>query len=509
MKFFQSISFRVTLWYLAILSIMLVSLGWGIHVTLSNRLYQKLDLSLSDRAEHLKGFRDVLSIIASGTFEDQAGESITFYFLENDRLHNIAPKGNFFPVSKEIIERVLSGETLFEDVHIPQKGSFRVFISPFIPANPVIMPDQAGGIRQQPGYEQWLRDGGFVPAPPGDDKPNITQSPNQEKGFNRRVEIESAALVIALPSEDIESVLGHLCNILIIAIPLTLLLAGGGGIFLAHRALNPVKKISDTARRIEESDLSRRIDVGTKDELGFLSETLNQMIDRLDKAFNRQKEFTSDASHELRGPLSVIQAEASLSLRKSREPWEYRKTLEVIISETERMGLLTSQLLELARMDAKKSQFVFESIDLNEFLHEICEDMAILCKNKKLELRTDLVKQVQIAGDRKSLRRVFFNILDNAIKYTANGGSVRVVLDEKNRMAEVSITDTGIGIPDDSLPHIFERFYRVDKARSRSDGGSGLGLSISKDIIDVHKGRIDVISQMGKGCRFIIAIPKI
>ena len=508
MKFFQSISFRVTLWYLTILSVMLVSLGCGIHMTLSHRLYHKLDLTLRERVEHLYGFRDVLSIIAGGTFEDQVGEYITFYYYQGDRLQNIAPKSNFFPVPREVIDRALSGETLFEFVDIPEKGLFRVLVSSFKPDNPVFLPDKSEEIIQKSDYEQWLRDEGFIPDPYRG-SPAIPQSPEQGEGYNRGIEIKSAALVIARPTKDIETVLRQLFYILAIAIPLTLLLAGGGGIFLARRALNPVKKISDTARQIEENDLSRRIDVRTKDELGFLSETLNQMIERLENAFNRQKEFTSDASHELRGPLAVIQAEASLSLRKAREPREYRKTLEVIISEAERMAFLTSQLLELARMDANKGAYVFESIDFKIFLQEICSDIAILCKKKSLELQTHLVRQVQIKGDQKILRRMFFNILNNAIKYTEQGGTIRIALEEKNGMAEVSISDTGIGIPSDSLPYIFERFYRVDKARSRREGGSGLGLSICKHIIDVHKGRIDVNSQTGKGSVFIVKIPTI
>ena len=203
----------------------------------------------------------------------------------------------------------------------------------------------------------------------------------------------------------------------------------------------------------------------------------------------------------------MIQAEVSLSLRKTREPREYRKTLEVITSEAERMAFLTNQLLELARMDADKGAYEFETINLKEFLQEICSDIAILCKEKRLELQTHLVRQVQIKGDRKSLQRMFFNILNNAIKYTEKGGKIRIALKEKKRMVEVSISDTGVGIPKDSLPYIFERFYRVDKARSHREGGSGLGLSICKHIIDIHKGQINVNSQIGKGSTFIIKIP--
>lgn len=483
MKFFQSISFRVTLWYLAILSVMLMFLGCSIYLTLSNRLYHNLDLSIKERAGQIHGFRDVMSIIADGTFEDQAGEYITFYYYTDDRLDHIAPKDDLFPMKRDVIDRALSGETLFENIDIPEKGLFRVFISPYTPDNPFVRPNQFRGNR-----------------PP---------LPDSKKKYDHIREINSAALVVARPTKDIESVLRQLFHILVTAIPLTLLLAGGGGIFLAHRALKPVKKISDTARRIKENDLSRRIDVGTKDELGFLAETLNQMIERLENAFKRQKEFTSDASHELRGPLAVIQAEASLSLRKVREPREYRKTLEVITNEAERMALLTNQLLELARMDVDKGAYGFESINLTEFLQVIYSDIAILCEEKRLEIKTHLVKQVHIKGDPKSLQRMFFNILNNAIKYTEKGGIIRIALEEKNCMAKVSISDTGIGIPNESLPYIFKRFYRVDKARSRSEGGNGLGLSICKHIIDIHNGRIDVRSQMAKGSTFIIKIPTI
>jgi HAMP domain-containing protein len=288
MKFLYSITFRVTLWYLAILSIMLVLLGCGIYVTLSNRLYHNLDLSLRERSEHIGEFRDVLSIIAGGTFEDQTGEYITFYYYADERLHHIAPRGNIFPVTEKLIDHALSGKKLFENIDIPEKGLFRVLISPFTPNNPVIIPDQFRGRRQQPDRERW-RDGGFNPPPRRDDRPNRPPPPDHEKRYERRMEIKSAVLVIARPTKDIEIVLSQLLRIIVIAIPLTLFLAGGGGIFLAHRALRPVKYISDTARQIEEKDLSRRIDVRTKDELGFLAETLNQMIERLENAFKRQK----------------------------------------------------------------------------------------------------------------------------------------------------------------------------------------------------------------------------
>jgi len=277
--------------------------------------------------------------------------------------------------------------------------------------------------------------------------------------------------------------------------------------FLARRAFKPVDQIAKTAREIEEKDLSRRIDVQTKDELGRLAATLNQMIDRLEKAFKRQKEFTGDASHELRAPLAVIQAEVTLSLQKDRGKQAYQKSLEIVSQEADHMGVIINQLLTLARADSGKEQLQFTKINLAKFLQDLCTDIEILCQEKGLTLQLDYFENLFINGDSRSLRNLVDNLLTNAIRYTATGGMISVALLRKKNMAVISIADTGIGIPSDELPFIFERFYRVDKARSREDGGSGLGLAICKHIVNTHGGSIEVESQIQKGSTFHVKLP--
>ena len=323
----------------------------------------------------------------------------------------------------------------------------------------------------------------------------------------QEVEIHSAALVVARPTKDVEGALDHLLKILLTAIPLTIMISGAGGVFLARKAFNPVEQITKTAQEIGEQDLSQRIKVSTKDELGRLSTTLNHMIDRIERAFKRQKEFTGDASHELRAPLAVIRAEATLTLEKERDAEAYRRSLEVIAQESDKMSVVINQLLTLARADTGKEQLAFKIIDMAEFLGDVCDDIAILCREKELTLQLSSFDKVSVHGDKRSLRSLMVNLLGNAIRYTPIGGTISVGLRREGQLAVVTIRDTGIGIPPEDLPYIFKRFYRVDKARSRNVGGSGLGLSICKQIIDIHKGKIEVESSMKKGSTFYVKIP--
>ncbi|MCP4116969.1 MAG: HAMP domain-containing histidine kinase [Desulfobacteraceae bacterium] len=504
MNFLHTIRFRFTLWYLAILSVLLIGLGCGIYFTLSNVLRNNLDHSLLKRAEQLSEYKDIISIVAGGTFEGAQGEFISFYFYSEERLRHISYRSAKAVVNRKLIESAFSGKSSFTNVGMPNLGLFRIYITPFTPDNPEIRPDRFGRQEERPPRNQWNED-----RPPG--KPRHGRRPERDRGPkpppDKRIVIHKAALVIARPAGYIGDTLQRLLHILFAAVPLTLAFSGAGGLFLARRAFKPVEDIANTANRIGESDLSHRIDVETKDELGNLAATLNRMIARLERAFERQKEFTGDASHELRAPLSIIQAEATLALRKERPPGEYRKALEVISSEADHMASLTNQLLELARADSGKEKYMFETLELAEFMKEVCSDMAILCQEKGLVLKLDLPEQSWISGDQKSLRRLMYNILNNAIRYTDHDGTIGVVLQKKHDAVMISVSDTGIGITEDQLTFIYERFYRADKARSRSEGGSGLGLAICKHIVDRHGGRIDVESRLGRGSTFSIQFP--
>jgi signal transduction histidine kinase len=231
------------------------------------------------------------------------------------------------------------------------------------------------------------------------------------------------------------------------------------------------------------------------------------MIERLEKAFKRQKQFTGDASHELRAPLAIIEAESTLTLQKKRSAAEYRRSLETITQEAKRMSMVIEQLLTLARADAGEEQVSFEPVDLSALLANLGSDVAILCRDKGLDFQLDLKEGLVVSGDPVRLRVMFLNLLDNAIRYTPSGGTISLSLFSEGKLAGVTVSDTGVGIPPEDLPHVFERFYRVDKARSRAEGGSGLGLAIARHIAEIHGGKIEAQSQIGAGSTLRVWLP--
>ncbi len=537
MNFIHSIKFRFTLWYLVILTILLFFLTGGVYGTLSQSLYQNFDQSLRKRAEQLTGFRDIISIIAGGTFEEELGEVVSFYYYEKDQLQQITQHKINTDMPTSLIDKAFAGMTSFTTIKTVQKNNLRVIITPFTPINPRVRPKSPPRYSEQDGIDSRRRSfdrdmENNLPPPnssPIQDRPPRRRTPPSQQdepdlspawkmGNDRRppppleihiADIGKAVLIIARPISDIEIALDRLFHILCLAVPLTIVLAGGGGVFLARRVFRPVEKIVETAKKIEESDLSRRINVTSKDELGRLAATLNQMIARLENAFVRQKEFTSDASHELRAPLTVIQAESTLALQKPRDSKEYRNSLEMIAQESEHMAGIINQLLTLARADAGKDHQEFEKINLAGFVKDLCTDVRAVCQEKHLTLQQDRIDEASVMGDSRSLRNLFHNILENAMKYTPKGGIITVTIRQEGARVVVSIKDTGIGISADERSLIFERFYRIDKARARSVGGSGLGLAICRHIIEVHGGSITVESQPNKGSTFHTTLPAI
>jgi len=300
---------------------------------------------------------------------------------------------------------------------------------------------------------------------------------------------------------------------------LILLFAFGGGYWLADRAMQPVQAIVRTARRIGESDLSQRLNLHRRDELGELADTFDQMLDRLQAAFERQRQFTADASHELRSPLAIIELEANRALERPRTLKEYEKALRLIQSENEWMGRLVNELLLLARMDAGQTAMQLDKLDLSEVVVDVTERLSALAQVNGVVLKTGALVECFVQADRIYLAQLINNLVENAIKYTHRQDAL-VQVETANQALDgqawslVSVSDNGQGIPEDQLPYIFNRFYRLDKARTRQPdeeqawlSGSGLGLAIAKSIAQAYGGRIEVTSQAGEGATFTVWLP--
>jgi two-component system, OmpR family, sensor kinase len=281
----------------------------------------------------------------------------------------------------------------------------------------------------------------------------------------------------------------------------------GGGWQLASRALRPVEDISATARRISAGNLAERISVTeTDNELGHLARVLNSTFARLDAAFAQQKQFTADASHELRTPLAVLISEAQTALARERTAGEYRETVEACLETAQQMRRLTESLLDLARLDSSEEAVPHEPIDLTDIARRCADRLAPLAQQREITIVSDL-QPAEPWGDPDRLAQVITNLLTNAIHYNNPKGEVRVSTRTEHGFAVLQVSDTGIGISAEDLPHVFERFYRADKSRSRAEGRSGLGLAICHAIVDAHGGVIQVNSELHVGTTFIVQLP--
>ncbi len=299
-----------------------------------------------------------------------------------------------------------------------------------------------------------------------------------------------------------------------IAIPLALLLGSFGGLLLANQALSPVDRITSVAEQIAKGDLAERVPMpahasAKMDEIGRLAATFNHMISRLQAAFERQKQFTSDASHELRTPLAVMRGDMEIALRRERSPEEYQRVLGSNLEEIVRLTRLIEDLLMLARADSGRVELRCEPVDLNKLCQQMIDYISPLAEQRQQVLNYNSTEaDVFINADLQRIKQMLLNLLDNAIKYTEPGGNITLSLKAENNRAVITVADTGRGIPSEDLPHIFERFFRRSaKTSDRSAAGFGLGLSIVKWIVDSHGGQIETESQQGQGTTFVVKFP--
>ncbi len=314
-------------------------------------------------------------------------------------------------------------------------------------------------------------------------------------------------LAITQPVSEVNTTLAVFKRSLLFVIPITAVLAAGFGFFLIWRMLKPVNAITRIANEIEKKDLSRRIEVQNNDELGRLAMTLNQTFGRLEQAFQLERQFTSDASHELRTPLSIMQSEATLALKKDRSKEEYQKSIVSISQEITHMTSVINKLLFLSRIDGGKDKLNLTSVNLSELLLDLASNVEALCEEKSLHFNCEIDEYIYVEGDKVKLRELFLNLIDNAIKFTQSGGKISLSVAKNENQAVITVSDTGIGIGEGHLPHIFKRFYRIDKTSSTENSSSGLGLAICKHIAEMHKGKIQVKSVLRQGSAFTVTLP--
>lgn len=319
-----------------------------------------------------------------------------------------------------------------------------------------------------------------------------------------------ATVLLAMPTEAITAPLDHLVNILVWMAPIVVLIGAVGGGILAKKSFVKINQVVETARRITADRLYDRIpEHPASDEIGKIVSTFNDMISRLEISFREIKQFSEDASHELRTPLSVLRTQLETALESRTSQSELKKTIAHCLDETLRMSSIIESLLLITKDGSGRDHVVRETVDMKRLVLQTYDESVILASQRAITVTLTSLEEMTVAGDEQRLRQMLLNLIDNAIKYNREHGKIRISLRKEAGNARVDVVDTGIGIPEAEIPRIFDRFYRVDRARTREMGGAGLGLSIAKWIVEAHRGSISVKSRMNQGSEFSVFLPLI
>jgi heavy metal sensor kinase len=458
----RSFRTRLAVWYFAIIATSLSVFGIGSWFAIQAGLYHSIDDSLSDRIQGIKQFMSLqISELSINEIRDE--------FREHSIL---GPGGDLFQVCDE------RGAWLYRSQPLENNQ---------VPIRP---PSQLGNetVRED------IR---------------VAQTPLRMASQRIVVNGRPYTVQVAAPIGEIIESLERFRWTLAIFIPIVLLASSAGGYLVSRRALKPVDEISTSARSISIHNLSERLLVPeTGDELQRLSETLNEMLARLNNAVLRITQFTADASHELRAPVALIRTTAELTLGRRRDPDEYEGAMRDVLVEAERTTHLLDSLLTLARGDSGVDTFDLIPTDVGEAVREAIEESQTFAAGKNIGIEYRIpVAGVEIDGDSHAMRRLFVILIDNAVKYTSPGGNVQITVARTGDRVEAAVADTGIGIAKEDQAQIFDRFWRADKVRSRAAGGAGLGLSIARWIVDQHHGEISVESEPARGSTFRVSFP--
>lgn len=455
---FSSIRLKIILFYLAVLLILLSALGVFLSLSLHKVVHNAIDSELRSRAE------DLALLISN-----EAGETEANFSKEVMGEYNLPKSKSYFQI------RRLDGTTLEKSASLKKRQ----------------LPFSEKTI--QTGFQTFLLNGSptrlinFHVAR----KPNIIYKGEPE---------DQLTIQCAKDINDRIELLEEFNFILSLSIFSILAISAFGGFFIAHKALIPVKEISKTIDRISESNLSERITVeNIPAELKQLALSFNRTFNRLERSFIRQRQFAADASHELRTPLSVIKSQCEITLRREREAGEYQKALKDIEQAAALMSEIIRKLLAIARLGADKEVLKIETIRLDEIVRESVKLLTPVAEQRGIMIKNSFSSPVSFPGDRALLVELFANLIENAIKYNVLQGQITLSCRQEWPWFVCEIIDTGIGIPGEDLERIFDRFYRIDKSRSKKIGGSGLGLSICNEIVKRHGGRIEIKSRLGSG----------
>src|SRR5436305_10230873 len=458
----RSIGFRLAAWYFVVFACGVAIFSIAAWFAMRASLYHAIDEALEDRVRGVQSFME--RQIASLSVPEIRDE-----FREHSVL---GPGGDLFQVCDA------DGQWLYRSVPLETNNV------------PIPLPASLG----TPRYD------------------TVPVQTHVLRFYSQRISVNGKSYAVqvgALMNEAFEA-LEWFRIMLLFAAPLLLIAASAGGYWISKRALAPVDEISHAAQQISIENLTERLRVPqTGDQLQRLSETLNAMLSRLEASVRRITQFTADASHELRAPVSLIRTTAEVAvLKRDRPAQEYLEALDDILEEAERTSQVVDSLMLLARTDSGKETLDCVPVDACSIVRSAAEQGERLARNQGVEFAMDLpANPVLIQADADALRRALLILMDNAAKYTPRGGSVRVGLATRDGFAAASVADTGIGIDPGDIPRIFDRFWRADRARSREQGGAGLGLSIAKWIVDMHGGSISAESEPGKGSVFTIRVP--
>ncbi|MCX5725296.1 MAG: heavy metal sensor histidine kinase [Nitrospirae bacterium] len=458
---------RLTLWYGTALALILIIFSTVLYVMTARSLRDAVDQSLEEtaaaavRALEERGF---LPLVDEGELMSQFPE-----LARIDKFFQIfSPSGTItirspnvkqheMPLSRQALEVAYSGRTLFESAKYPKEPPLRLISVPIVYRGSLLYIIQVG-----------------------------------------------------TTMDSVEHTLNRLLLVLLVSMPVALAVSLAGGWFMAGRALRPVDAITLAAQRIAEGDLTQRLTApASVDEIGRLTNTFNDMIDRLETSFRQIRQFSSDASHELRTPLTVMRGETELALRRPREPEDYKAVMESNLEEIDRMTRIVDELLFLSRADMGEVKMEHLPVSLDSLIEDVQRQASLLGQEREVQVVLSCTAPAVVSGDELRLRELFLNLVDNAIKYSRSGGTVEMALTIEQGQARLSVTDHGIGITQEDQSQIFNRFYRTDNARAHTKKGTGLGLAICSWIAESHRGQIEVQSRVGEGSTFTVRLPLI